>query len=80
MFQHVGVMEEQPERTDTRRNAANFDTGEFYTAVVNQDVGRILEMSRKYGSNSPIEIQGVEAGGVFCKVNTTVKTLKKNNN
>ncbi|CAN9508610.1 unnamed protein product [Ophioblennius macclurei] len=48
-------MEKQPKRTEGRIAQTNFDKSELCKAVMDQDVGRIRDMCRKYGSNCPIE-------------------------
>ncbi|KAM4524025.1 ankyrin repeat domain-containing protein 61-like [Odontesthes bonariensis] len=50
-----------------KRGNINFYNNEFYTAIMDQDLERIEDMSNKYGSNCRIEIQGGAPGEVFWK-------------
>ncbi|XP_036937573.1 ankyrin repeat domain-containing protein 61-like isoform X1 [Acanthopagrus latus] len=46
-------------------NTSKFDDREFYNAIRDEDLGRMEEMTKKYGSNYLLKMQ--ETPGVFCK-------------
>uniref|UniRef100_A0A8C2ZIW7 Ankyrin repeat domain 61 n=1 Tax=Cyclopterus lumpus TaxID=8103 RepID=A0A8C2ZIW7_CYCLU len=52
------MLEESEECEDRSSNIVKFPDNEFYTAIMNQDLGRIEDMSKKHGSNFLIEIGG----------------------
>lgn len=52
-------------------NTSKFDDREFYNAIRDEDLGRMEEMTKKYGSNYLLKMQ--ETPGVFCKVNATTQ-------
>ncbi|KAM6898166.1 ankyrin repeat domain-containing protein 61-like [Lycodopsis pacificus] len=43
---------------DRSSNIVKFPNNEYYTAIMDQDLGRIADVSKKYGSNFLIEIRG----------------------
>ena len=69
------MLEEQRDHEDTSSNMIKFHNNEFYTAVMDEDVGRIEDMSKKHGTNLPIQVQVGEPGNILSKVNATTQTL-----
>ncbi|XP_042364001.1 ankyrin repeat domain-containing protein 61-like [Plectropomus leopardus] len=61
------MSEESGEHEEKSTNTVNFHNYEFYTAIMDQDVARIQDMSKKYGSNFLFEIQGGAPREVFWK-------------
>lgn len=53
--------------TGRRGSIIKFCSHEFYTAIMEEDVKSIEGLSKKYGSNSLIEIQGNASGDIFWK-------------
>ncbi|KAF1374094.1 hypothetical protein PFLUV_G00245680 [Perca fluviatilis] len=60
------MLEESKEHGDRSGNTVKFLNNEFYTGIMDEDLGHIGDMSKKYGSNFLIEIQGAP-GDVFWK-------------
>lgn len=52
----------------TNGNITTDHNNDFYAAIMDEDVGRIEELSKTYGSNYFIEIHGVSKRKVFWKV------------
>lgn len=67
------MLEESKEREDRSAKFIKFLNTECYTAIMDEDLGRIEDMSKKYGRNFLIEIQGGAPGEVFLKVDTTMQ-------
>nr|XP_033467600.1 ankyrin repeat domain-containing protein 61-like [Epinephelus lanceolatus] len=65
------MLEGSKEREGRSGDIVMFHNNDFYTAIMDQDLGRIEDMSKKYGSNFLIEIQGGAPGEVFWKGLTT---------
>jgi len=65
------MLEESEECEDRSSNVGKFPDNEFYTAIMDQDSGRIEDKSKKHGSNFLIEIGG-SSGEVLWKVNATM--------
>ncbi|XP_054454767.1 ankyrin repeat domain-containing protein 61-like [Anoplopoma fimbria] len=61
------MLEESKEHEDRSSNIVKFPNNEFYTAIIDEDLGRIEDMSKKYGSNFLIETQGGSPGEVLWK-------------
>ncbi|XP_074475414.1 ankyrin repeat domain-containing protein 61-like [Sebastes fasciatus] len=61
------MLEESKEREDRSAKFIKFLNTECYTAIMDEDLGRIEDMSKKYGRNFLIEIQGGAPGEVFWK-------------
>ncbi|XP_056286692.1 ankyrin repeat domain-containing protein 61-like [Pseudoliparis swirei] len=60
------MLEESEECEDRSSNVGKFPDNEFYTAIMDQDSGRIEDKSKKHGSNFLIEIGG-SSGEVLWK-------------
>ncbi|KAM9336506.1 ankyrin repeat domain-containing protein 61-like [Symphorus nematophorus] len=56
--------QEHPEQSS---NIIKFYNNEFYTTIMNEDLGRIEDMSKKYGSNFLIKTRDGGPGEVFQK-------------
>lgn len=63
------------EYEDRSGEIVKFYKNEFYDAIMDEDVGRLEDMSKKYGSNFDIEKQGGAPGGAVWKVNVTMQTF-----
>ncbi|XP_041829573.1 ankyrin repeat domain-containing protein 61-like [Melanotaenia boesemani] len=63
-LQYSVMMEEQRKKTDNRGNNFNY---EFYKVIRNEDLESIEVMSKQYGSNVLIDVQGYLSGRVFWK-------------
>lgn len=72
------MLEENREHEDRSGNIIKFHNNEFYTAIMDEDLGRIEDMSNKYGSNFVIEMQDGAPGEVFWKVNVTMQLFFNN--
>lgn len=68
-LQYSVMMEEQRKKTDNRGNNFNY---EFYKVIRNEDLESIEVMSKKYGSNVLIDVQGYLSGRVFWKVSVII--------
>lgn len=68
------MLEEQQEHDDGSGNINKFPNNEFYSAIMDEDLGRIEDMSKKYGSDFLIAAQNGGLGRVFGKVDTTMQT------
>lgn len=66
------MFEESKECEDRSGNVIKSQDTEFYTAIMDEDLGRTRDMSKKYGSNFLIKIQDSAPGKVFWKVNATI--------
>lgn len=71
------MLEESKEHQDRSGHIIKFYNNEFYTAIMDEDLGRIEDMSKKYGSNFLINIQDGAPGEVFWKVNAKVQHFFK---
>lgn len=69
MTDHVGGEQSQ----DRSGNITTLYNNEFYTAIMDEDLERIEDMSKKYGSNFLIKIKDGAPGKVFWKVNATMR-------
>lgn len=63
------MSEESEEGEDGTGNSAKFHNNEFYTAIVDEDLEHIEELSKQYGSNFLIKVQDGAPGKVLWKVN-----------
>ncbi|XP_072230201.1 ankyrin repeat domain-containing protein 61-like [Leuresthes tenuis] len=63
----MAMLQLHKEHPDKGGRIINLYNNEFYTAIMDQDLERIEDMSKKYGSNCQIEIQGDAPGEVFWK-------------
>lgn len=77
-LQCLVMLEESKQHQDGRSNIIKFHNNEFHTAITDEDLGRIKDMSKKYGSNFLIKIQGGAPREVFWKVNATMHPFLKN--
>lgn len=66
------MLEESKDHQERIGNINEFYNNEFHTAIIDEDLGRIEDMSKKYGSNFLIKIQGGTSREVFWKVNATM--------
>lgn len=67
------MLEEHIKNTDKRGKVSRFYKNEFYTAIVDEDMGHLDNIIKKYGSNFLIKTQDGACGGVLWKVRTTTK-------
>lgn len=67
------MLEEEIKNTDKRGNISRFYKNEFYAAILDEDVGHLDHLIKKYGSNFLIETQDGACGGVHWKVRTPTK-------
>nr|XP_019938817.1 PREDICTED: ankyrin repeat domain-containing protein 61 isoform X1 [Paralichthys olivaceus] len=61
------MLEEQSKHEERSSNMIKFHNNEFYTAIMDEDVARIEDVSKKHGSNLPIQVQVGEPGNIFWK-------------
>ncbi|XP_062234750.1 ankyrin repeat domain-containing protein 61-like [Platichthys flesus] len=61
------MLEEQRDHEDTSSNMITIHNNEFYTAIMDEDVGSIEDMAKKHGRNLPIQVQVGEPGNIFWK-------------
>ncbi|XP_070707822.1 ankyrin repeat domain-containing protein 61-like [Pempheris klunzingeri] len=61
------MLKGKKEHQDRSRNIIKFQYNEFYTAIMDEDLGRIEDMSKKYGSSFLIKIQDSVSGQVSWK-------------
>lgn len=73
------MLEGGEEHQDRSSNILKFHGNEFYNAIRDEDLGRMGEMTKKYGSNSLIKIQDGDPPEVFCKVNATTQPFSCTN-
>lgn len=69
------MLEEDKNSEEGRGNVTVSYNNEFHTAVMEEDLRCIEEMSKKYGSNALIKAKDCSPGKVFLKVNATMPTL-----
>ena len=69
------MLEEDKASEDRSANITMLYNNEFYTAIMDEDLRCIEDMSKKYGSNFLIKIKDGAPGKVFLKVNATMQTL-----
>lgn len=73
------MLEQSKEHQDRSGNVIKFYNNEFYTAIMDEDLGRIDDMSEKHGSNFLIKVRDTAPGEDFWKVNAIMQTFKKTN-
>ncbi|XP_040922857.1 ankyrin repeat domain-containing protein 61-like [Toxotes jaculatrix] len=61
------MLEEQKEDEDRSSNIIKIRNNEFYTAIMDEDLGRIEDVSKMYGSNFLIQVHDGAPGKVFWK-------------
>lgn len=71
------MLEGSKEHQERSGKIIKFQNDEFYTAIMDEDLGRIEDMSKKYGSNFVNKIQDEAPGELFWKVNATIFKKKK---
>lgn len=71
------MLEGREEHQD--RSSNKFHGNEFYNAIRDEDLGRMGEMTKKYGSNYLLKIQDSAPPEVFCKVNATMQPFSCTN-
>lgn len=70
------MLEEHEEREGRSSNIIKFHNNELYVAIMDEDLERIEDESKKHGSNFLIDLQDSPPEKVFWKVNATIhKTL-----
>ncbi|KAI3364968.1 hypothetical protein L3Q82_001133 [Scortum barcoo] len=62
------MLEESKEHENESSNIIKFCNNDFYTAIMDEDLGRIEDISSIYGINSVIKIQDGTPGQLFRKV------------
>lgn len=67
------MLKKSKERQDRCGNVIKLYNNEFYTAILDEDLGRIEDITKQYGSNFLIEVQEGAPGEVFWKVNATMQ-------
>lgn len=71
------MLEQSKEHQDRSSNIIKFYNNEFYTAIMDEDLGRIEDMSKKHGSDFLIKVQDTAPGEDFWKVNAIMQPFKK---
>ncbi|XP_010727981.2 ankyrin repeat domain-containing protein 61 [Larimichthys crocea] len=61
------MLKKSKERQDRCGNVIKLYNNEFYTAILDEDLGRIEDITKQYGSNFLIEVQEGAPGEVFWK-------------
>ncbi|KAG8009053.1 Ankyrin repeat domain-containing protein 61 [Nibea albiflora] len=61
------MLKKSEELQDRSGNVIKLHNNEFYTAILDEDLGRIEDITKKYGSNFLIKVQDGAPGGVFWK-------------
>lgn len=69
------MLKKDEESEERSSNIAMAHNNEFYTAIMEEDLTCIEDMSKKYGSNVLIQVKDGAHGKVFLKVKTTMQKL-----
>ncbi|KAF7663104.1 hypothetical protein LDENG_00219310 [Lucifuga dentata] len=66
------MSEESEESENSGGNNTKFQSDDFYTAIMEEDLGRIEELFKLYGSNFLIKIKDGVSGQILQKATTTI--------
>lgn len=73
------MFDESTEHQVKSANIIKFYNSEIYTAIVDEDLGRIEDMSKKHGSNVLLKVRDTAPGEDFQKVNAILQPFLKKN-